>query len=532
MSIQLTSIDSLDPALVARHQEELAEIIQNKYPEINLRQGVFRDLVLYLQAIFSAKTATEIDRYISAQSLLKIQEDPDLANEDTVDQILSNFNIIRKEGTNTRGKLVVEVESDATLFIPANTIFISGGIEFINEQPINLFVSSYTGELESKDRLLRPMRDGYFGCTIPVVSREVGSFTISKGVTFEMEYQSVNFVKIYAASDFSTGTDTESNASIISRMKEGYATPCWGNRYNIGRMLRSKSSLRNFVDLSVIGMGDDEMLRDKAPLLPISTGGKTDIYVKSDSSITYQTETLYAYKTGKVDSKVRWQCHVPATLFPGMYRVYSINQPGYDTSSGYDIISQTPISTRTAIDDLESAYSYCQSLLVVFETDDITTDETRKEFDVTLIGLDGVLELQEIVDDPQNTPVNSDVLIKAAVPAFIDLEIVLMEDTPGLVTEEKMEEIRQHLTQYVNNCGFTKLITAGQLIRSIQEALSADTTVYSIDMTSEIWGPRGTNYRTTSNTQLNIPDDPENQVSAKTVSWFLRDVTIQTKARF
>lgn len=532
MSIKLTSIDSLDPTIVARHQEELAEILQNKYPEINLRQGVFRDLVLYLQAIFSAKTEMELNRYISAQSLLKIMEDPDLADDDTVDQILSNFNIIRKNGSYTRGKLVLEVESDATLFIPANTVFICNSQKFVNEQPINLFVSTYSGELASKDRLLRKMRDGYYGCTIPVVAQDIGAVTIAKGSTFEMEYQSVNFVKIYAASDFSTGTDTESNESIISRMKEGYATPCWGNRYNIGRMLRSQSSLQNFVDLSVIGMGDDEMLRDKAPLLPVSTGGKTDIYVKSDSAVTYQTETITAYRVGTTASTIKWQCHVPASLFPGMYRVYSINQPGYDTSNGYDITNQTPISAKSDIDNLESAYSYCQGLLVEFETDDIITSDTRKDFDVTLIGLDGILELQEIVDAPQNTPVNSDVLIKAAVPAFIDLEIVLMEDTPGFVTDSKIDEIRQHLTQYVNNCGFTKLITAGQLIRSIQESLSSDTTVYSISMTSEIWGPRGTTYRTTSNTQLNIPNDPENQVSDKTVSWFLRDVSIKTKSRF
>lgn len=526
MSILLTSLDSIDPSKVSDYQDELAEIIQNKYPMINLRQGVFRDLVSYLNAAFAAKTSTELDRYRSAQSLLKIEEDPTLADDGVVDGILANYNVTRISGSYSKGSLVVEYNSDVTVFLPQGFEFTALGETFYIEESITIYKSSTTSVLSSTDRILRKMSDGNYGCTIPVLARNIGISSVTRGTVFSVVAPSINIVKVYAAADFSSGKNTETNAELIQRLKSGMATPCWGNRYNIENLIRTKSSLSNIVDISIIGFGNEEMQRDVSKLFPFSSGGKVDVYLKTYPAVTYETITLDAVRGELIEGRQQWQITLPATAFPGSYRVIAVNKPGNTGDVGYTILDQTVLSSRSDLKSEDAGYSIYQSYVVTFETEDIISDESILPFDVIVAGLEGIEDVQSVINNDEYRPVTCDAIAKAAVPAFVDLDVKILEETPGIFTEDIKQEITKNVSEAINNTGFNTVLTGGKIIKIIQNTLGNDGTVYSLNMSAEIWGPTGVDYRTNDTMKLEIPNDPENYVTSNTTAWFARDIAI------
>ena len=122
MSIVLTSIDSLTAESVQEQQILLAQFLKEAYPELDLSSGVLHDIVLYLHAVLAAKTSAELNRYKSARSLLALTQDPTLADEDTADHILSNFNISRKSARFATGRVKLHFTRDLPVLIPAGTV--------------------------------------------------------------------------------------------------------------------------------------------------------------------------------------------------------------------------------------------------------------------------------------------------------------------------------------------------------------------------------------------------------------------------
>lgn len=530
MSIQITSFSDIDASLVSQYQTELTELLQEQYPALNLRQGVFRDLVQYLNAIYAAKQSQELDRYKSAQSLLKIEENPELADDGVVDQILSNYNIQRRAGTVSRGNLVLKVNRDTTLFLPSGTAFISDNMQFETETPITIYRSDSGTPAAASDRILRKGSDGYYGCTIPVVSQRAGTLLIKKDASFSTAENFTNFVKIYAAEDFTAGTDEESNLELISRLKSGMATPSWGNRQNIERLIRSQTSLSDMPAMSITGMGDPEMRRDIAPLIPFSTGSKTDIYLKAKPSVSYTSALMNAMKTGESAGKIQWQIYVSSA--PGVYRATRVNRPGVDDGLGYEILDQSAIETSSDLSPEDAAYSARQALLVSFETDDIVTEDTSYEFEITFAEMQGVQEVQALLDSDRYAPVNCDVLVKACIPAFVDAELTLMIPEGSLISDDLRLAVESAIANEVNQSGFEGGITVGQLIHSLQNVIPTVVDVYSLRISGEIWSPNGDSYFTESTEALCVPDDPENYVTRNTVAFFMRNVTVKSIYRF
>jgi hypothetical protein len=68
---------------------------------------VFHDLVLYFNSVLNAAIQENIDRVLKSNSLQAISADPTLADDTIVDQVLSNFNLTRKDGTPASGAATV-----------------------------------------------------------------------------------------------------------------------------------------------------------------------------------------------------------------------------------------------------------------------------------------------------------------------------------------------------------------------------------------------------------------------------------------
>lgn len=518
MSIQVTSINDLTPEEVSAQQEALTELLQDKYPDIDLRHGVMRDLVQYVNAIFAAKHVKEIDRYKSAQSLAAIEADPTLADEGVVDSVLSNYNVTRYSGAASKGLVTVEFSADLTVVIPVGTRFTTSAMVYETTS----YYTAYKSDMTSTDPsvlILHKMPSGNYGCNIEVTATEIGSAGfIPKGTELDMGNNLVNGVKAYAAEDFSQGSDADTNLTLITKLADGMATPCWGNRYNIAAILRSKSDIHTLVDISVIGMSDPEMHRDMLTIFPVSVGGRADIYVKSSpDTITVDVDINCSFQ-GMNKGAETWYAYIDRGVLPGAYGVTDIRMKG--SNNAYSLVEQTVISTG----DSDAFYSAYQALGITFATTDLNNigiqpGDTRT-FTITLKGIPYIKRIQEIFEDDQLMPVCANALVRAAIPAFVDVNVEILKPS-GLTPDSNQEvAIKKSIMSYINNLGFAEVVTASQVIAVINDKLLSNQSIYKVSLASEVWGPYGNIYRSASDSVIEAPDDPLNYVSKKTVTFY------------
>ena len=107
MAIEIASLSELDTAKVEQMIAKLSQYMQERHPEVELTRGVFHDLVLYFNGMLNAAIQENIDRVRQSQSLYAITQNPALAEPAIVDQVLSNYNLTRDNGTPATGVLTL-----------------------------------------------------------------------------------------------------------------------------------------------------------------------------------------------------------------------------------------------------------------------------------------------------------------------------------------------------------------------------------------------------------------------------------------
>ena len=521
MATEITSLSELNSTDVQEQQDILATFLAETYPQIDLSHGVMRDLVQYLNAIFSAKEREELERWKGARSLLAIQENPDLENEDSVDNILSNYNITRKEGTYALGTVLLEFDLDTSIIVPMNTEFTFNNLTFRTTISY-MIVSSDSSSSELADRQLIRLDNGNYGCTVDVTASQVGSASCLKRGTQLQCTGITHLAKATSYDNFYGGTDTETNEELLTRLKSGLATKCWGSRINIENLLRSDDTLNSLVALSVIGTNDAEMIRDQITLFPISTGGKVDIYVKTAPVIYTATDSVTATLTDKDINNDYWVAVVPNSILPGFWRVSDIV---YNTElpemSVVNLISQEIVSTREDLRPEDAGYSIYKDTNIRFSTpvSDFKTGTTQ-EFNVTVMGLPHIEYTQKLCQDRSIVPVASDVLVKSAVPCIITATITIKQSKNNVVTEDTVNTIKDTATRIINNKQFDGYLATTELTDILQQYLTTSQVISSVQLNGIILGPNGTMYRDVSNKVINIPEMPLNCITANTTTFF------------
>lgn len=522
MATEVTSINELNTNDVKEQQDILSTFLAETYPSIDISHGVFRDLVQYINAIFAAKEQTELDRLKSARSLLAITEDPDLADEDSVDNILSNYNITRNNGTYAVGVVLLEFKSDVSLIIPSGVSFRFNDLTFTTTTSYMVLNSTNTSSVVA-DRILTQLSNGNYGCTINVTATQIGTASCLKKGTELTTDDIYGLSTAIVYNDFYGGTDAETNYELITRLKSGIATKCWGNRVNIEALLRNNETLASMVDVSVIGMNDEEMLRDQMTLFPISLGGKVDIYVKTAPTTYTESQSIYATLTASDLEYDYWTLIVPGTILPGFWRVVGIDYLNETPKNDIvTLVEQSVISDTDTLSQQDASFTVHQSMQVSFKTirDPSLEQNANKPFNVTVMGLPSIDYVQDICNDRSIMPVSSDVLIKAAVPCITTVSMVIKQSKNNTVSESTVATIKNIIASSINNKGFTGYLTVSELTDAIQGLLGSSQNVASVQLSGVVLGPAGTMYRDVSNKQLVIPDMPLSGITARTTTFF------------
>ena len=153
MAIEVTDLTALDADDVQSELDELIERIAEADPDIDVKRGVFHDLVLYYHAVLSAGEQVTLDRYLQARSLAAIEADPTLADAGVVDDVLSNYRLTRQDGSSATGSVMIVLSANNSVTISSGAVLEADGKQFTAD-------SVFTAKAESAqiqvatDRLL------------------------------------------------------------------------------------------------------------------------------------------------------------------------------------------------------------------------------------------------------------------------------------------------------------------------------------------------------------------------------------------
>lgn len=539
MAIEITDLSALDPTLVTQSLAQTTEMIQEENSTIDLKRGVFHDLLLYLHALCDTQIQTGvINRYLSANSLLQIQTDPTLADPGVVDAVLSNYLVTRNQGEEAQGEVTIIVSTPNTVTIGNGQVFTANG----NTYTAN---SAFTAKVEASqinsatDRLLTELADGTYAFTIDVTCTVPGTAGIITQNTLVIPASlPLNYITSYATSDFTGGLDQETNNQLLTKLQQGISAKAPSNRINMQAMLLADPNFANVVASSIVGFGDLDMLRDQHTIWPGSLGGKADWYIRTVELVVQlaltKTCTLISLNG---DGSGNWQFSIARDDAPGFYEIVSVVPPtASNTLGSLPNIADTRGLDLTGpgfVPDIETvaegAYTRYQTSVVTFQ-DTFTVGQDALDIGATAsynVTVSCLPQIDAINDYMVSYPVRSygaDILVKAPVPCFLQIYFRIAKNRTQ--TSPNIPAIQTAVAHAVNTVDFTGRLYAAALQDVIAGYLTEGMSVGSIDMFGRIRQPDGTMTYLRSNEVLVVPSLPGTMVSPQSVQFFVNPTNI------
>jgi hypothetical protein len=540
--LELVPLADLSPEEVAQHKEKILSDVTAENPTLYLKRGLFADLLVHYQSVLTAQRQRNVQDYLNARSLQAITENPALAAEGIVDDILSNFRVTRKLGAKAVGNVVIVVSSSVTVTIAQGSVFESNGQRFIAPTVYVASIDAVPGA-GSGARPLAATGDGRWSFTISVEAEEEGAATVRKDSLVLPLVAPPNFVTSYAATDFASGFLPQTNDELLSILQTGPAAKAPSNRTNMQAMLIAVDEFARVGAMSIIGFGDAEMLRDAHWIMPVSGGGRCDWYIRTQEALFRASLTKTATLVEKAtDNRGIWQVALDRNDAPGFYEVINIRPAGSLVfAGGYAVVLDErglDLSGDGFIPDIatvaEGAYSRFQTAVIRFKDTDVAVADlaigatASYSFEVREMPLIGAI--QDFVSERDTRSYGADCLVKAPVPCFVSLGMTIYRRSGDI--DPDVAAIKEALCTEVNNTPFVGQIYASRLYDIIHGHLHNDQTVSALDLLGRLRYPDGEIVILRDTEKIVVPDDAARMVSFRTVQFFLspEDVAISVVA--
>jgi hypothetical protein len=544
----ITSLKDVSAADVLQSEAALVALINGENPSLDLSRGtVVRDLLLRPAAIYHAINRTDMENLRQSFSLLNIAEDPDLADDDIVDGVLSNLRITRNEGGYATGQIRIIVSSFNATSVVQGTTFTINGLNFVVDRAF-IGVTTSSNVTSTGTRLLQSRSDGNYEFLVDVTAQTVGvDSNIQAGARFTVVPAISRMIDAVAADDFSDGLTREDNATLVARAQLGISPHTLSGRSHIESLLRDNfTSIRS---MSIVGFGDEEMVRDRNNIFDMSTGGKVDIYVRTadfpQTVATSVTATLVDKAAGT------WQFTLDRSTSAGVYRVVGVYMTGTSPASqldgsllfldSLDILSHSRQVDTSPIDSdfvpsiassTECAFSRYQTLAVRF-TDTVTAASTDAGGSVTytayLYKMPDIAAIQDFVNDRTRRNPTADYLVRAPIPMVCAATINILKRTSEVVVDA--DAIQASVSSVINAAGFSiGYLSGSKIVAAAQNLLSGSSTLdLPVLLSGILWKPDDTAKFIGETDELTVPVGLASMsVTARTVGIFLapKDVNV------
>jgi hypothetical protein len=533
MPLEITTLRELPPDRVAAMSAILSQLMQERHPEVELSRGVFHDLVLYFNAVLNAAVRENIDRVLQSNSLLKITQNPALAEDALVDQVLANFNVTRSAGTRATGAATFVFLSPTPTQIPADVSFVANERAFRPPATFSILPPGSVAANENQ-RVMIEVGDGTFAASVPFVAVNPGrAGNIRRGTKFLATSLPGNVADAFATSDFVDGTDPLTNEEYLKELSSGLTAKTIGSRKSYEAFIRNYAAFKNLLHCSVLGCGDVEQQRDQHSIFPVSGGGKVDIYLQTAAYAQEVEHILEATYVGVGERGTIWQVAIPRNAAPGFYDVTRVSQITDRTSSGYPVVQDirgvdlTQISYAPDVVHIhEGVYSRYQTAIIRFEDNDklssgLTLNQSKALYAVTTRGMPLIGDIHDTLTSRDNRPRATDLLVKAAVPCFTKISFEVRTETNEVLSEATLLQMKTAVVAAISQVGFAGQLHSSVIANAAHKFLTGRQAIGHIDMFGKIRRPDGTYAYLRDGTLLTIPNDATRLVTGRTTAFLV-----------
>ena len=528
------TIEDLDPAQVAQAEEVLIQFLKADYPSLDLSEGrVLRNLLIRPAATFHVLNQTNIATLQQSQSMLEIAANPALADPAYVDAVLSNYKIVRDVGTAASGLITIVIQNLLTTPVAQGTVFSASGLVFTTTRAY-VGVTSSDAVLNDQQRLITQRTDGLYVFTLPVQADQVGSsYNVKKNTRFTVSPTPAGMIDAYAAQDFTGGTDSQTNADLVAEFEQAISPQVFSGRTQIVSLVEGKFPYTKA--MSIIGFGDEEMLRDRHNIFEISHGGKADLYVRSQALPEARTLPKTATLISVADKK--WQVTLSRDDAPGFYTVDSVlptdaNQTQdslliSSESRGIDLTPESGLFVPSVASVIEGAYSRYQTAIVQFidpslDYSLLTELVSTRTYNITVLVMPNIKEMQYLASDRGYRNPQADYLVRAPIPAFTAVTLKVLYQTDGSLPD--IAAIQRNVADRVNGINFSLgRLPASIIYDAVHDIISKSQAlvVSPIDILCRIYKPSGQVVQIRSGNGIDVPDLPDDCVTSRTVIFYL-----------
>ncbi len=531
MSLEINNLRELSPEDVAAVQATLAQLMQEAHPDVELTRGVFHDLVLYFNSVLNTAVRENIDRVLQSNSLLKITQNPALADQALVDNVLSNYNLTRSAGTTATGTVTFIFLLDVVTTISSAHTYTAGNADFKPAYTFTVFPPGQESRIrdETTEKVMVAVGDGTYTVSVPFVALTPGTVgNIRRGTEIRGNIVPSNVADIFATGDFTGGKDPLSNEEYLRVLATGLAAKTIGSRKSYEAFIRNQPGFTNLLHCSVLGCGDAEQQRDQHSLFPVSGGGKVDLYLQTTPTAQEVDHLLEATYVGVNENGTIWQVTIDRDLAPGFYDITRVAAPTDRTTNGYAVIQDdrgVDLSQISYVPDIlhviEGVYTRYQTATIRFEDSDklstnLVPNQSKALYTVTTRSMPLIGDIHDTVTSRDNRPRATDLLVKAAIPCFTAISLEVRLDANETLSDEAVLNIKKAVAAAVSNIGFSGQLHASVIASAAHQFLTGRQALGQIDMFGKIRRPDGTIVYLRDPATLVIPDDPTRLVTGRT----------------
>lgn len=506
---------------ITQTTERISAFIKESNPNVDLGPGsVLNELIVKLSAavlneqrneITELKNASSIDAVLSSQL-------PDVEQALLIDQIASNYFVNRVKGVKVTGNIKVTVQANRNISIPSGFRFVQPASELKYEVLRAYTVTSTVTDTQTQLEL-KTSGDGLFYFVIPVQAVEIGTqYQVQQNTVFAIDTGfSINgFVEAASYDNFTSGKNTETNTELIARMKEGLSAKTITTPYSVSAILKEKfPSVRQ---VSLIGVGDSEMLRSSNNLFGLNIPGYTDVYVRSSFGI--ETREVEKEVTIAPNGTSTFVLNFEDSDIAGFYDVVSVLSATNEATGSMEIVSKTfsyelPQSGRVNYinNEKDARYTIYQKLTLVFRN---TQNATKVK--VKVIYQPDLYDIQQLFVNSEERIPCADYLVKSIIPCFVTLNIPIVLK-PGQTVFSEESKLKQDIFNYVNSIPFGESLFVSKIID-----ICHNYNIYRVDLPirvdGNVTGSDNVTHSFNSSDVLEIPTSLSGGVSKNTCMYF------------
>jgi hypothetical protein len=507
----------------------LTQFISENYTAVETGPGsVINELLLKLATTLHNNQYNLIAELNQGNNMYAVLNTAGDTYSPVMDEIASNYNIVRASGYKVKGKIKVTVAQESDYNFRAGLTFEQSNLNLSYFTTEAIRVSSEPSAELNELQLFE--NQGLYYFIIDVEAADVGEqYQVSSGTIFSLGDTSYisDFVKAEAYGNFSSGKSLETDKQLVNRIKYGLSHSKLESPAGI--LNRFSSNFTGFQTLHVCGANDDELTRSKQNALGISTFGKADVYVRSSLGI----ETIQAGKSAKKIEAGLWEMNFKNYEFPGFYNVKSIlpDETSISLTGTLDIVSTDfgfslyqDASRNNDINNLaEARFTKYQTAKVLFnyeELPDLAVGE-YKNFLIQLNSLPYIAEMQNLLLLDDQRLACADYLVKAVIPCMVSLEINLIKKrSTDTYTSLGLQNLKKDIFNYVNSIPFGAELQASNIV-DLCHNYSIKRVDLPIQMKGIILCPDGTSLYLSDTDILSIPKRLDKSVTPNTTLYFI-----------